>query len=311
MRSAVRLCLVLSIAIFVCGGCAGSKDLLDSIPATINTVKPAKDLSKKIAVALTYAPPSVLGRRVGELYLKTMLDTLRDEGPRLQVVSNLDADWPDGMTELLQSATLPENVLKVAEKIRLEGYNGWASARIEDIWPQARKSGFLWFRKERYTLFLQLTFAVYDPLSGAKIFDQVVETSTRIGEEDYQALKSGEALEIESLDETVEDVAEDLGEDAAEALQHQPWEASVVRVEGGRIYLSAGGQAGLQTGARLAVFEGRRLLEGQNGARFVMPGYKVGEIEIVTLGDRGCEARDLSSDQGSKIQAGDIAVAIQ
>ncbi len=311
MRSAMRLCLVLSIVIPFCWGCAGSKDLLSSIPATINTVKPAKDLAKKIAVALTYAPASAMSGRSGEIYLNALINAMRKEGPRLQVTSSLDADWPDGMTELLQGSALPGNVLELAGQVRRQGYNAWACARIENIWPVARKSGILWFRKKRYFLFLQLTFTIYDPISGAKIFDDVVETKTKIAEDDYNRLKSEQAADIESLYATIEDIAADLGEQAADALNQQPWETGVARVDGRRIYLAAGGRAGLHIGDRLAVFEGRRRLEGKEGARFVLPGYKIAEIEIVDVGDPGVEARDLTSDQDTKIQAGDIAVAIQ
>jgi len=311
MRSAAGICVVLGITILICWGCAGSKDTLNHIPATINTVNPAKGLNKKIAIALTHTPPSAIGRQIGDLYLKSLIDAIRDESHQLQLVTIQDADWPAGMTELLTKAALPENVLALAEKVRQAGYNGWACARIENMWPVTKKTGIFWFRKEHYFLFMQLTFTVYDPFSGAKLFDEVVEASTAISEDDYSAFKSGETIELENLDEAVGDVARDLGERAAKALDHQPWLTGVTRVEGNRIFLSAGGQAGLRSGERLAVFEGRRILEGQNGARFIIPGYKVGEIEVVMVAERTSEAKDRTAAGDTKIHAGDIAVAIK
>ena len=311
MRSAVRSCVVLCITILICWGCAGTKDTLKNIPATLNTVTPAKGLNKKIAIALTHTPPSAIGRQIGDLYLKSLIDAIRDEDHQLQLVTSQDADWPDDMTALLQQAELPENVLALAEKARLAGYNGWACARMENMWPVARKSGIFWFRKDHYFLFIQLTFTVFDPFSGAKIVNEVVETSTTISEEDFNAFKSGEAIDLENLNEAVVDVAKDLGEHAAEVLNRQPWKTGVVRVEGNRIFLAAGSQAGLRGGERLAIFEGRRILNGQNGARFIIPGYKIADIEIVHVTERMSEAKDQTAAGSTKIQAGDIAVAIK
>jgi hypothetical protein len=310
MRSAARICVVLCTTILICWGCAGSKDILKSVPATINTVNPAKGLNKKIAIALTHTPPTAIGRQVGDLYLRSLIDAIHAEGHQLQLVTSRDADWPDDMTGLVQETLMPGNVLELAAKVRLAGYNGWASARIENMWPVTRKTGFFWFRKDRYYIFLQLTLAVYDPFSGAKIFDEVVETSIEVGEDGYNAFKSGAAVDLENLNEAIADVASDFGEHAAEAINRQPWLTGVVRVEGDRIFLSAGVQAGLRGAERLAVFEGRRIVEGQNGARFIIPGYEVGEIEIVHVTERMSEAKDLTAADGTNIQAGDIAVAI-
>jgi len=311
MRSAARSCVVLCVTILVCWGCAGSKDALKKVPATINTVAPAKGLNKIIAIALTHAPSSAIGHQIGDLYLKSLIGAIRDEGHLLQLVTSQDADWPVDMTELLQKAALPENVLAVAEKARLAGFNGWACARIEDIWPNTTKSGIFWFRKTHYFIFMELTFTVFDPFSGAKIFNEVVETSTEISEDDFSAFKSGQAIDLENLDEAVSDVAGELGKHAAEALNRQPWQTSVIRVEDNRIFLSAGGQGGLRGGERLDVFEGRRILDGQNGARFIIPGYKVGDIEIVHVAEKMSEAKDQTAAGSTKIQAGDIAVAVK
>ncbi len=311
MRSAARISVVLWISVLICWGCAGSRDALKNVPTAINQVNPAKGLNKKIALALTQTPSSAIGRRAGDLYFKSLVDAIRDDGRHLQLVTRQDTQWPDNMTEMIQAAALSGHFLDLAEKIRLAGFNAWACARIEKIWPVTRKTGIFWFRKDSYFIHLELSFAVYDPFTGAKILDDVVETSAKVSEDDYNAFKSAAAVEIDNLNETIVEIASDLGEHAAKVLNDQPWQTSVVGVEGGRIVLSAGTQSGLRAGDRLAAFEGRRIMEGQNGERFIVPGNKIGDLEVVRVSEQASEAKERAASDGGKIQAGDIAVAVK
>ncbi len=311
MRSAARISIVLWISILICWGCAGSQDALKNTPTGINQIKPAKGLNKKIAIDLTQTPASAVGRELGGLYFKTLVDAIHDDGRHLQLVTRQDAQWPDYLTKMIQDAALSGHSLDLAEKLRLAGFNGWASARIEKMWPVTSKSGILWFRRNTYHIFVELTFAVYDPFTGAKIIDQVVETSAKISEDEKFDFASGDAIEIDSLNEAIVDIASDLGEHAAKVLNNLPWQTSVVGVEGDRIFLSAGTQSGLQAGERLAVFGGRRILDGQNGERFIVPGNKVGEIEVVRVAEQVSEAKGQAVLDSAKIQVGDIAVAVK
>lgn len=311
IRSAVRCGIAIWIVVLTCWGCAGSRDAADSLPATINVVEPARGFSKIIAVALVQTAPSDFGRRIGDLYLRSLIDALRDQDTALQLITRTDSRWTEDMVRLAQGNTSPADVLSLAEMARLAGLNGWACARVENLQPVARKTGILWFRKERYFIFAELSFSVYDPFTGAKILDKVVETATGVSEADYNAMKAGKAVAIEDFDETITDIGADIGEQAAEVLEDQPWQAAVIGVRGDRIFLSAGASAGLRGGERLAVFAGRRMMEGWEGQRFVIPGPEVGRIRIVQVTEGVSEARIDSAAAGARIQAGDIAVAVQ
>jgi len=311
MRSAARISIVLWISVLICWGCAGSRDALKNIPTAINQVNPAKGLNKKIAIALTQTPPSAIGRQVGDLFFKSLLDAIRDDGSHLQLVTRQDTQWPEYLNEMIQEAGLSGHYLDLAEKIRLAGFNAWAFARIEKMWPVTRKTGIFYFRKDSYFIYVEVSFAVYDPFTGAKIIDDVVETSTKVSEDDSIAFAAGEAVEIDNLNEIIEEIGSDLGERAAEILNDQPWLTSVVEVEGDRILLSAGTQSGLQGGERLAVFEGRRTIDGQNGERFIVPGNKVGDLEVVRVSEQVSEAKAQATSGAAKIQVGDIAVAVK
>jgi hypothetical protein len=274
-------------------------------------VEPAKGFRKTIAVTLTRTMPSHFGRRIGDLYYRALIDALKDQDPRLQLVTRTDGRWPDNLAEMDQENTRPDNALALAEKARIAGLNGWANARVENLQPVARKTGILWFRKERYFIFAELSFSLYDPFTGAKIIDKVVEASTSVSEADYNAMRTGRAVAVADFDEAVIDIGADIGEHAAEALKDQPWQTAVIGVQGDRVFLSAGASAGLRGGERLAVFAGRRIIEGQDSERFVVPGPEVGLIHIVQVAEGVSEAKVESASDGNRIQAGDIAVAVK
>lgn len=311
MRTAVRPGLVLMMIMVACWGCAGSRDAADTIPTTINAVEPAEGFNKKIAVALTRTTPSEFGRRIGGLYYRALLDALREQDPRLQLVARADGGVPDMMDGMAQEGARPADALMLAAKARLAGLNGWACVRVENLQPMTRRTGILWFRDERYFIFAELSFSLYDPFTGAKIIDRVVETSTPVSKADYDAVKTGKAVAIGDFDEAITDIGADIGEHAAEVLEEQPWAAAVIGAHGDRIFLSAGTSAGLRGGERLAVFAGRRIIEGQDGERFVVPGPEVGLIKIVQVAEGVSEARVESVSSGARIQADDIAVAVQ
>jgi hypothetical protein len=222
-----------------------------------------------------------------------------------------DTQWPDFMTMTAQEGPLPVDNLVQAEKARLAGFNGWAYARIENLMPVARKTGILWFRKERYFILAELSFSVYDACTGAMVVDKVVESSISVSEDDYNTMKTDKAASIAALDEAITDIGEDMGGYAAKVLKDQPWQTAVIGVQGDRVFLPAGVSAGLRGGMRLAVFAGRRIIDGQDGERFVVPGPEVGVIEIVRVTGETSEAKVQSVSSSTAIQVGDIAVAVQ
>ncbi|MEJ2662226.1 MAG: hypothetical protein P8Z73_16090 [Desulfobacteraceae bacterium] len=221
MRSGVRFGLVFWMVMVICGGCAGSPDAAKTIPATINTVEPAKGFTKTIAVVLTYTTDSDFGRRIGDIYFRALLDALQEQDPGLQLVTRTSGQLPDSLEAMAQEGPRPARAFELSETARIAGLNGWACARIESLQPVARKTGILWFRKERYFIFAELSFSVYDPFTGAKIVDKVVENETPVSRADYDAVRTGKSVAIADLDETVADIGADIGEHTAEILEQQ------------------------------------------------------------------------------------------
>jgi hypothetical protein len=311
MRSAFHLAIALWLVLLACWGCAGSRDAMEKIPRTLNTVEPAEGFIKRIAVVLIPTAPSDFSRRTGDIFFRALLDALREQAPRIQWVTRTDRQLADMVSAIAHNGPRPANISELAETVRLAGLSGWANAQVENVQPLSRKTGILWFRKERYFIFAELSFSVYDPFTGAKIIDKVVEISIPVSQSDYDAMRTGKDLTIADFDETIADIGTDIGEHAAEVLDKQFWQTAVIGVQGDRVFLSAGATVGLRGGDRLTIFEGRRIIEGQDGERFVVPGPEVGMIRIVRVAEDVSEARFEPASGSSRIEEGDIAAAVR
>lgn len=306
MSNVTRLFVVLLILPWFFLSCGGSENLLKEIPTTINAVKPGKDYKKKVAVALTQSPVTALGRATGELFFKTLVEAIRNEDSRSLLVSPGDAGYPDFMAKLSNPSSSPINAVALTEAGKQAGYQGLVTAAVTDIRVHTRKTGLLWFRDTRYFIHFSVTVDLYDPYTAAKIVSKVIEASTKISENDYGVFKRDEASSIEDLNDEIEDVAEDLGEIVGEALKAQKWKTAVVKVQQGRVFVPSGRQTGVREGDRLLLFEGRRRLEGQQGEKFIAPGYELGEIRIVAVSDQMAEA---TVPNAVNVQVGDILIS--
>ena len=300
---AAILCFIISAA-----GCSGTKGHVKDLPPTMASIKPAKGLHKKIGVVLVQTPPGALGGDLGELFLKTLINALRDEDDRLQLFTSLDNSLPQFLAALSTPSAEPLNAGQLTRDGRSIGYQGLMLAAIRDVRPFTKKSGILWFRKVRYYISLSITLDLYDPLTAAKIVGAVEEMTIKTDIFEYEALTNQENVEIEALTETVVDIAEDLAELTAETLEDLPWQCSIIDIRDDRLIIPAGQRAGLGMDDRLAVFEGRRLMKGLQGEQFIVPGRRIAEVRVVNLNDQFAEA---SGQDAGQAQVGDIVVPIR
>jgi hypothetical protein len=288
---------------FVGWGCAGGSD--QAAKANVLPFNAPNDSGyrKTIVLGLSHAPQTEIGEQSAGIYVQSIAKSIRKEAPRLRLLTSQEHKPVNWVIDSLQN----DPIAVASEKWRRKGYQGVIFADLLDLRFEEKKSGVLWFRKMRYYIYFEATIDLFDPLTGAKMLNDVAEISFKISEKEYQELKSGAVAHIDALDDRLIDLANEFGENAAEALQAQPWQTSIVSVNTEQIMLAAGRISGLQAGDRLAVYRGSRKIEGIGG-QFILPGEKVAEIEINSVSDHQAEAKALKSNE---IQAGDIAVPLQ
>jgi curli biogenesis system outer membrane secretion channel CsgG len=67
-------------------------------------------------------------------------------------------------------------------------------------------------------------------------------------------------------------------------LSERPWRTDVLKVDGGRLYLSGGASQGLKVGDRLAVYQpGETVRSAQTGFDITLPSKSVARVEVTSL----------------------------
>lgn len=307
MRLRITLLTVVILMGGVIWGCPNKAHKVLRENPTIMTMRPTDGYVKKVAVVQAPLPQADMDRRAGDLLYNTFVTTLKKENQALNLVVSGDEDFPDFMAHLAQS-TKAIDAEALSRSGRLNGYHGLITTALHYLRPDTRKSGMLWFRKTRYQLMYELTLDLYDPFTGAKLLSVLRNDVIEIEQNAYEALKASTAVRLEALDNTIVALAQELGALVITAMKAQPWQATIVQVDGTRLELPVGPSSGLRQGQKLMVVKGNRVLQGHQGEKFVLPGAKIGEIVVTAFNDQTTEAE---TDKAGIIEVGDIALPIK
>lgn len=262
------------------------------------------DYWKKGAITLKSQAKTEFERQAEHLLMQTVVQTIDQEAERFRLLPPDDNQFPVFLKKA-DPFSDPKAVFELLHEARRQGFHCLFQAALLDIRPVEKKKGIWWFRGTKYYLNVVVALDLYDPFTGAKISSQVKEALVKIRPLDYEDYMSGLAVNFEAVDDAIADMADEMGEVAVEQIESDQWMAVVVAVQGLQVRLAADTEAGLEPGDRFAVFEGRRVVDGLNGERFIVPGYKLADVEIVSVEGDGVTAR---SETPADIQPGDIAI---
>jgi hypothetical protein len=304
-RFFITICLLIALGITL-GSCIGPARVRSTPDPTILELKKRDQLTQNIAVILSHAPQTPVGRNAGDRFFKTMLKAMRHENQKLDIISDQHEKFPD-FIEAFGHHDAPLDVFAIADIARRKGYQAFLVARIISLYPESKDSGLFWWRKSRYYLTVAVSMDLYDPFTAAKIVSRVKKKTFQVTTNEYFDLWDDEAvnIKIKKLTSTLTKMAKSLGETAAEHMADQPWKTTVLHVDGPDVILADGGGSGFELQDRLDIYEGRRIIEGPNGQRYIVPGYKAGQIEITAMEGRFMRARTLGQ---FDISEGDLVV---
>jgi hypothetical protein len=303
-RSFARIFPML-VAVLFCGACAQVQNIrVEPRQGFSEAPVVDHDYWKKGAIALKSGAQTVFGRQCETLLLQTLIATIGGEADRLRLLSPEDNRSPDFM-KLADPFADARSAFEFHKRARMQGFHYLLQASVLDIRSVEKKKGFWWFRGTKYYLNVVVSLDLYDTFTAAKISSQVKEALVKINVSAHENFMAGMPDNIEAVDEAIVDMAEEMGELAAEQIDAGRWMATVAEVQGRQVRLAADADSGLEQGDALAVFEGRRIVDGLNGERFIVPGYKLADVEIVAVDADGATAQ---TEAPADIQPGDIAI---
>lgn len=286
-RRYIRGCLLLSgiLAGLISSSCLGPVRVRDARQSTIVEVDRADKLTQRVGVVLAHAPQNPMGQKAGERFMTAFLEAVRHENRRLTVVSEKNDAYPDALN-VFEHGNAVVDVFDIADIARRKGYQGFAVVRVIDMRAYMEDTGIFWWRKSRHFISFVVSAELYDPFTAAKMLSTVTDEALKISPSDYQRIVANDVVSIKKLNKMIENAAEDIGEQMAECMAGQPWKTTVLGIDDGAVILAAGGRSGLIPSDRLDVYEARRVMSGLQGERFIVPGYKVGQVRVESMEGR-------------------------
>ncbi len=210
--------------------------------------------------------------------------------------------FPDSMSSVPRKDNGDIDNMALVENGRQFGLSAVVTGGVLNLSLTQKEEGMLWFREIKERLRIQFGVQVYDTETGAKIFDdRFVHEIDDLEPEELQAFKDGKPALFETISEEIDDLADTMAEKMCNSVTALPWAGYVVSAVDGKVYLSFGADIGAKTGDILDVYESGETVENFYKQKFIRPGKKIGQIELVQVDEFISVGKILS---GENVKAG-------
>ena len=181
------------------------------------------------------------------------------------------------------------------------GLNAIVVGSLDDIRLKDEIRG-VWVTKDtHHIVHVFIRVEMVDTRTETKLLYNTFERRIEIDDIEYQLIKESAKISLPELNETLKKLLTDVGDSICDTIRDQPWTGFITKKEGDKFFISSGSRIGLKAHDVLEVFDSSRIIEGLGGQRFITPGLKIGEIEIVSITENKSEARLI---EGNGIIAG-------
>ena len=177
---------------------------------------------------------------------------------------------------------------------RQMGFNVIVTGSLEDIRFNEELQGILWTKDTHHFVEVVIRVEVNDMRTATKFLDYKFTEEVEIEGLDYQIIQQNDRLRLPMLNETLSKLLADIGSEICHTIKDQPWTGFITKADTNRFFISSGSEIGLKVGDVLEVYDSSRIIEGIGGQRFITPGLKIGEAEIVSISTNASEARLIS-----------------
>ena len=302
----LSLTLLLSIFSLTLLGCTVTRTVEETVE---KTTKSLKDTTRTFARGFKLSDEDLL-RRVGiinfennSLQETTEFQNIFHKGLPDYMNANCEGilvDDPD-TGSLLRMVTKPPKLesghldtYSLALIGRQMGFNVIVTGSLEDIRFNEELQGILWTKDTHHFVEVVIRVEVNDMRTATKFLDYKFTEEVEIEGLDYQIIQQNDRLRLPMLNETLSKLLADIGSEICHTIKDQPWTGFITKADTNRFSISSGSEIGLKVGDVLEVYDSSRIIEGIGGQRFITPGLKIGEAEIVTTTKNSSEARLIS-----------------
>lgn len=255
------------------------------------------DLIKKVGVCQVINWSGYAAGDFEAVQTRHLVELLQAETDALVIISPGSPSAPALLTRLPRTAQNAVDNLELASQARKAGLSAVVVAGLIDVRDRRREKGLWWFKNVYDDIQVTLNVEVYDSQTAAKIID---ERFIHQFEADMPLSTPGQppadALPLQAIEEIEEKVWPAVVRRIVDEMLIIPWVGFLQEASGAAVALTSGPETGLAPGDILDVLDNGRVIEGLGGTRFLVPGPKIGEIEVVGSPAGRIEARILSGD---------------
>ncbi len=211
-------------------------------------------------------------------------------------------EFPSTMSSIPRKDNGDIDNMALVENGKQFGLNAAIVGGVLNLSLTQKEEGILWFRETKEKLMIQFSVQVFDTETGAKIFDdRFVHEIKGLEPEEVQAFKDGKPALFEIISDEIDELADKMAKKTCNSVISLPWTGYVVSVVEGKVYLSFGAAIGAKTGDILDVYESGETVENFYKQKFVRPGKKIGQIELVQVDENLSVGKVVS---GENVKAG-------
>ena len=285
-----------SIAALIMGAAlVGCSTVSDVSKATVEVAKGAVEYIpyvggpqvrfKRKAVVIPFENDTIFREfPVNRAFQDLIVHHFSESCPHLLLVLPGDENFPESLSSVPRGETGRPDTMALVENGRQFGANAIIAGGVLNLTLTEKEEGILWFREKEEHLRIQFSVEMFDTETGTKIFDdRFVHEIEDLEPEEIQAYKAGRPELFETVQEEIDELAENMADKMCEAVVDLPWAGFVASVVDNKAFLSFGADIGAKAGDVLDVYEKGEIIENYFKEKFIAPGKKAGQIELMQV----------------------------
>jgi len=273
---------VLLIALGALWGCSSTHSLLKKIRSS------EPFLAKRVKV-VQFLDETHLGGNLGKAFTAEFKAKVRKVPFIILDEKPLDASMQENLKSPRFGIVTPKNLILKAEE---QGLNILITGVVNPVDVTTKRTGIWPFRKNTRFYEISVVVNLIDVSTGAVLFTRLESKKVSSSEEEYAD------DEKEFMTELVKDhlpkILKKQVSAITDVLENMPWIGKVLSTEDKTVRVNGGRDVGMKEGFVFEVYSYGKWINAMNGRPYPVRSQKVGEIEIVSVGDHAAVARPLS-----------------
>jgi len=293
LKKTSYLSCILPIITAICllAGCSWYQTAQQTTKNLIRDFNAAEDgLNKVVGVIPFENRTRYSTQAIDDSFNTVFLNTIAQTCPSLILVLPDQTPEPDRLQAPPRNSVGLIDNLALALLGRQGGYNAFITGGMVTLETIEAETGMLWFKDTQNRVRIRMSISIYDTRTGAKMADNTLMREVDVDQTLFEQIKEGKIDHIDPIDSLLTELGSEMGDQVCDTLTAQPWSGFVKAVDDIAITISSGSQSGLKIGDRLNLYDEGQLIQGVDGIGFLVPGQKIGEVEITEVGPQQSEA---------------------